>query len=299
MTYIKRERRVALDPIIDGLVKRLRSIDADRYDVAYTVTRVAMEALRPQVRWTRQALSDCADALYAAAEEIETRMVQPYTEADIQLNGDLECFQDGLAVLVPLPPGEMRAGEMEKFNVIGTQTGRWKGGQENPCVEVTNSLATETDGIHPPFNADYTRRTKIDINPCVEVTNSLAPGMALSDLFACGAGELKPVSEALSDDQIEAAEKQRQPFRQIEVTIKVNEDRKGVTLTRDATGHSILIPNDMGLGGKLDVARDTLLGSHFVHVWSLSISLEKWDQICSRTMPSNYEEDHNSVQDTE
>jgi hypothetical protein len=175
MTYIKRVKRVAIDPIIDGLVKRLRSIDADRHDVAYAVTRVAMEALRPQVRWTRQSLSDCADALYAAAAEIENRMVQSYTEAEIRLNGDLECFQDGLAALVPLPSGGTTPSKPDTFNVIGNRSGRFSGAHENPCVEVTNSLA---------------------------------PVMSMSDLGVCGCGdgELKPVSEALSDEQIKAVE---------------------------------------------------------------------------------------------
>jgi len=166
MTYIKRERRAALDPIIDGLVKRLRSIDADRHDVAYAITRVAMEALRPQVRWTHQSLCDCVDALYEAASEIETRMVQPYTEAEIRLNGDLECFQDGLAALVPCQPVRSNT-----FISLGVQSGRYKG-----------------------------------VSPCVKVTNSLAPGMSMSDLSECGDGELKPVSEALSDEQIKAVE---------------------------------------------------------------------------------------------
>jgi len=159
---------MAIDPIIDGLVKRLRSIDADRHDVAYTVTRVVMEALRPQVRWTRQALSDCVDALYEAASEIETRMVQPYTEAEIRLNGDLECFQDGLATLVPCQPDSP-----DTFSSLGVQPGRYKGA-----------------------------------NPCVKVTNSLAPGMSMSDLseYDREGNELKPVSEALSDEQIKAAE---------------------------------------------------------------------------------------------
>ncbi len=122
MTYIKRVKRVAIDPIIDGLVKRLRSIDADRHDVAYAVTRVAMEALRPQVRWTRQSLSDCVDALYEAATEIEIRMIQPHTEAVIRLNGDLECFQDGLAALVPCQPGRP-----DTFSSLGVQPVRYRG----------------------------------------------------------------------------------------------------------------------------------------------------------------------------
>lgn len=275
MTYIKRERRAAIDPIVDGLVKRLRSIDAGRHDVAYAVTRVAMETMRPQVRWSRKALIDCVAALYEAAEEIETRMVNPYTNAEIELNGDLECFQDEEAPLVPLPPGEKWTGEKDTFNVLGTTSGRTQCGHENPCA----------------------KETKSDVNPCVEVSNSLAPGMNLSDLHL-REGEIKSILETLTNDQIEAAEKQRRPLRQIGVQIKVNEDRKGVTLTRVATGHHILVPNDTGLGGKLDVARALLLGNQFVNVWGLSISLEKWGQVCSR-VSQNSEEERDGVSDTE
>jgi len=128
MTYIKITRRMAIDPIIDGLVKRLRSIDADRHDVAYAVTRVAMEALRPQVRWTQRLMCDCVDALYEAASEIETRMVQSYTEAEIRLNGDLECLQDGLAALVPCQPGSS-----DTFSSLGVQPGRCE--RVNPVSE--------------------------------------------------------------------------------------------------------------------------------------------------------------------
>jgi hypothetical protein len=273
MTYIKRERRAAIDPIVDGLVKRLRSIDADRHDVAYAVTRVAMEAMRPQVRWTRASLIDCVASLYEAADEIEHRMVQPHTEAQIKLHGDLACFQDALAVLMPSPPGEGWVPVPEVFSVVSTKTGRWQGGQENACSE----------------------EVKSDPNPFVEVTNSLAPGMKLADL---GITEEEGLSilDTLTDDQIEAAEKQR---GQIEIKVKVNEDREGVTLTNIAAGHNISIPNCMCLGGNLDVVRQLLVASTNLNVWEMGISLAKWEQICSRTMPSNYEEANDGVSDTE
>jgi hypothetical protein len=198
MTYIKRVKRVAIDPIIDGLVKRLRSIDADRHDVAYAVTRVAMEALRPQVRWTRQSLSECVDALYEAAAEIETRMVQPYTEATIQLNGDLECFQDGLAALVPCQPGEP-----DTFSSLGVRPGRYE--RTKPSLPMTNSLAP---GM---ALSDFSNVDCEGVNPCVEVTNSLLPGLYMSDRFEYDreGNELGPISEALSDEQIKAAEEAR------------------------------------------------------------------------------------------
>jgi hypothetical protein len=65
----------------------------------------------------------------------------------------------------------MKPGEMAKY-VSGTQTGRWKGGQENPCVEVSNSLE---------------------------------PGLSAPDLPEY----VKPISEALSDKQIKAVEEDR------------------------------------------------------------------------------------------
>jgi hypothetical protein len=137
-------------------------------------------------------LSDCADALYAAAAEIENRMVQPYTEADIRLNGDLKCFQDGLAALTPCQPRKP-----DTFSSLGVQTGRCKG--EKPSLPMTNSLAP---GMKLSDLSEYGRE---GVNPCVEVSNSLEPGLSAPDLPEY----VKPVTEALSDEQIKTVEEDR------------------------------------------------------------------------------------------
>jgi len=88
--YIKREKRSALDPIIDGLTKRLRSIYAKKGDVNYCITRVVLEVLNHN---SYSSLSDCVGVLRDAASEIERRLMAPYEDSCIQKNGDLQCLQ--------------------------------------------------------------------------------------------------------------------------------------------------------------------------------------------------------------
>lgn len=87
MPYIKKERRAALDPIIDGLINRLKEIGACKGDVNYVVTRVALAALVPQVSYSN--LSDAVASLRDAADEIVGRLLSPYEMDAQRLNGDL------------------------------------------------------------------------------------------------------------------------------------------------------------------------------------------------------------------
>lgn len=92
MPYIKKERRAALDTIIDGLISRLRSIDTTKGDLNYTVTRLVLGALRPAKGWTYTSLSDAIAALQDAADEIKSRVLVQYEEYVRVLNGDLVEF---------------------------------------------------------------------------------------------------------------------------------------------------------------------------------------------------------------
>jgi hypothetical protein len=96
MTYIKRQRRVAVDPIIDGLVKRLREIGPLRDDLSYAVTRLVTESLRPSGGWDRHSLNDCTSVLYEVGDEIHRRLSGAYEDEQIAVNGDMECFTDSL-----------------------------------------------------------------------------------------------------------------------------------------------------------------------------------------------------------
>lgn len=97
MPYINVGNRMALDPIIDGLVKRLRSIECRPGDCNYTVTRIVLEALRPGTGWSYHDLHDAVGLLRDAAAEIERRLMGPYEDTTILKNGDLACFDETFA----------------------------------------------------------------------------------------------------------------------------------------------------------------------------------------------------------
>jgi len=90
MPYIKIANRMALDTIIDGLVKRLSQIDATQGDVNYTITRIVLETLNKD---SYHSLSGCVAVLRDAADEIQRRLLGPYEDTAILKNGDMTCFQ--------------------------------------------------------------------------------------------------------------------------------------------------------------------------------------------------------------
>lgn len=94
MTYVPQVNRVALDVIVDGLVKRLREIKCKPEDCNYVVTRVVLEALKPDTGWDYHSLSDAVRVLKDSATEIERRLLGPYEDTAILKNGDLPCFQE-------------------------------------------------------------------------------------------------------------------------------------------------------------------------------------------------------------
>lgn len=97
MPYIDLEHRIALDAIVDGLVKRLRDINCKPGDCNYVVTRVVLEALKPHDGWRYHSLSDAVRVLKDAAAEIERRLLGPYEDRVILQNGDMPCFQESFA----------------------------------------------------------------------------------------------------------------------------------------------------------------------------------------------------------
>lgn len=97
MPYISQGNRHALDTIIDGLVKRLRDIECRPGDCNYVVTRVVLEALRPESGWSYHDLHDAVGLLRDAAGEIERRLMGPYEDVAIRRNGDMQCFAEPFA----------------------------------------------------------------------------------------------------------------------------------------------------------------------------------------------------------
>jgi hypothetical protein len=241
MTYIKKYRRAALDTIIEGLVNRLRSIDPVRGDLSYTVTRIVLESLRPVDGWTRQALADCVASLYEASDEIQRRMTDPFGDTEIEINGDLACFQEEWNQ--PLPH-ECRCSTTR-----------------NPCV---------SEGIHPPFNADYTRRT--------QASPSLAPGMALEDLGVRPEnGELTPITKALTDEQIEEAELERNAV----VSFMYSDKLGGVTAYRPYTGVGTLLPDNVSFAPTVDAVITEVTQDRDLDKWVKDIPIKVWRRMVS------------------
>jgi len=87
MPYIKKDRRPALDPIIEALQARLRELGCERGDVNYVVTRVALGVLASVPGYKNY--SDAIAALQDAADEIKVRCLGPYEGFASYKNGDV------------------------------------------------------------------------------------------------------------------------------------------------------------------------------------------------------------------
>lgn len=99
MPYINFGNRMAVDVIIEGLVKRLREIECCKGDLNYTVTRIVLESMKPGTGWDYHSLSDAVGALKDAAVEIERRLLGPYEDTGVRKNGDLKCFNETFAYI--------------------------------------------------------------------------------------------------------------------------------------------------------------------------------------------------------
>jgi hypothetical protein len=258
MTYIKKDRRAALDTIIEGLVNRLRSIDPVRSDLSYTVTRIVLESLRPADGWTRQALADCVASLYEASDEIQRRMTDPFGDTELRINGDLACFQEEwnkpkTVCKCPTSPPQLTEGIFPPFNVKGAITGRTDGSGENACFEVPKA------------------------------SPSLAPGMTLEDLGVVGTkdGEIKPITEALTDEQIEEAELERSTT----VSFMYSDKLQGVTAYRPYTGVGTLLPNDISFGPNIDPVISEVIRDRDLDKWVKDIPIKAWRRMVSEGTP--------------
>lgn len=77
MPYIPKSRRKVLDEAVDRVIDLMRGNNGEgldgvtKGDVNYVVTRIALEALRPDNTWSYHTLSAAVGALKDAAVEIE------------------------------------------------------------------------------------------------------------------------------------------------------------------------------------------------------------------------------------
>lgn len=90
MPYIPASHRPAYDPIIEALQKRLRENGAERGDVNYVVTRIALGVLAVTPGYKNY--SDAISALQDAADEIKRRCLGYYEDFACDKNGDVHEY---------------------------------------------------------------------------------------------------------------------------------------------------------------------------------------------------------------
>jgi hypothetical protein len=180
-------------------------------------------------------------------------MIDPFIDTEIGINGDLECFRE-----------------------------EWNKPQECKCSSEYSPCASE--GIHPPFNVEGTITGRTDCsgeNPCA--TPSLAPGMSLADLGVYGTkdGELKPITEALTDEQIDKIDDELKTT----VSFMYSDNLGGVTVWRPYTGEGVLLPSDISFGLTVDSYIFQVEDDRDLDKWVKDIPIRVWKRMVLNGIP--------------
>ena len=142
MPYINLGNRVALDPIIDGLLNRLASLECRKGDVNYCVTRIILEALRPSTGWDYHSLSDCVSVARDVADEIHRRLLGPYEDKAVRKNGDIPCLSEIFSSCGSSK--EKKEREVSCRCKYKEELEKYQGNHPRILKEVTEELAEET-----------------------------------------------------------------------------------------------------------------------------------------------------------
>lgn len=89
MPYIKQDRRLKLDPEINGLADTLNGhLDSDKGDLNYSITQLVRAYLNAK-GISYSTLSDVTGILNDVKTEFERRVVAPYEDEKILQNSDV------------------------------------------------------------------------------------------------------------------------------------------------------------------------------------------------------------------
>ena len=92
MPYTKPERRSPLDPAIYLLAKSLKSIDYQKGDLNYAVSRLLWLLVRDNIGYSK--CSEAKGALEDAAQEFYRRVLAPYEDKKSKENGDVYYVEE-------------------------------------------------------------------------------------------------------------------------------------------------------------------------------------------------------------
>lgn len=97
MPYIKKEQRAFLDRDIHELAESIRRTQPDlnvrKGLVNYAITRVVLQAMKPDGDWNYHSISNAISALRDAADEISRRVMDFYEGYKSQENSDVIEFE--------------------------------------------------------------------------------------------------------------------------------------------------------------------------------------------------------------
>ena len=90
MPYINRERRDALEPLVEELSKKLTDPQFRAGDLNYVITNLLLRSTKQGMnyRWHNENLG----VLDAVAREYYRRKIAPYEDKAIKKNGDIEVY---------------------------------------------------------------------------------------------------------------------------------------------------------------------------------------------------------------
>jgi hypothetical protein len=88
MPYIKQERRAAIDPDLQKLIKFLKAIGMKKGDMNYVMTKMCQEYVAHHGK-SYDHLSDVTGMLNDVKTEFERKVVAPYEEEKIVENGEI------------------------------------------------------------------------------------------------------------------------------------------------------------------------------------------------------------------
>jgi hypothetical protein len=90
MPYIKKDRRLLLDPAISELKEKMRSLDnLSKGDLNYICYSLGLSYIKTKGP-SYQNISDAVDGIRGSSTELSRRILDPYEDTKIVENGDIQ-----------------------------------------------------------------------------------------------------------------------------------------------------------------------------------------------------------------